>query len=219
MGPIVHHGMTRACAARLQPPSERPRGLRPGARARVRRGAADALDRSLCAGTRHELRERAHDWRLMCGASSSEGAAKRERGKAAMGIHVRTIGDWRRLAREAQSSRRCDPVHGGGCPRCPDLPRLAGGSSRARRDLLHLGRRGFFAVRSMRSLRELAPVGPDERRRGDRASRSGSSRSGRACGYRRSARGAAEPSHLIRPGPCCFIASHGALGEVAALLC
>jgi hypothetical protein len=42
-----------------------------------------------------------HDWRLMCGARSSEGAAKRERGEAAMGIHVRTIDDWRRLAREA----------------------------------------------------------------------------------------------------------------------
>ena len=50
-----------------------------------------------------------HDWRLMCGAGSSEGAAKRERGKAAMAIHVRTNDDWRRLARGAQSSRRFDP--------------------------------------------------------------------------------------------------------------
>jgi hypothetical protein len=38
-----------------------------------------------------------------------------------MAIHVRTIDEWNRLAREALSPRPFDPAYGGGCPRCADL--------------------------------------------------------------------------------------------------
>ena len=38
-----------------------------------------------------------------------------------MAIHVRTIDEWRRLAREALAPRRPGPRDGGGCPRCAEL--------------------------------------------------------------------------------------------------
>ncbi len=38
-----------------------------------------------------------------------------------MAIHVRTIDEWRRLAREALARRRPAATDAGGCPRCAEL--------------------------------------------------------------------------------------------------